>query len=73
LRAAARARMTERLRLPHHTDHRVLASAVAEHTGRGVDEVDALLRPDATPPAHDRDLADLARQLDELDREVSHA
>ena len=51
----------------------MLAAAVAEHTGRGVDEVDALLRPDATPPAHDRDLADLARRLDELDREVSHA
>ena len=72
LRSAARARMTERLRLPRHTEHRVLASAVADHTGRGVDEVDTLLRPDADPPAHDRDLADLARRLDELDREVSH-
>ena len=29
--------------------------------------------PDAVPPAHDHDLADLARRLDELDREVSHA
>jgi len=73
LRSAARSRLTERLALPHHTDHRLLAAAVAEHTGRRVDEVDALLRPDAAPPAHDRDLADLARQLDELDREVSHA
>jgi hypothetical protein len=73
LRSAARARMTERLALPHHTDPRLLAAAVAVHTGRRVDEVDAQLRPDAAPPAHDRDLADLARQLDELDREVSHA
>jgi hypothetical protein len=73
LRAAARARMTERLALPHHTDPRALTAAVAEHTGRRLDEVQALLRPDAAPPAHDRDLADLARQLDELDREVSNA
>ncbi len=51
----------------------MLAAAVAAHSGRSVDEVDALLRPDAAPPAHDRDLADLARRLDELDREVSHA
>ena len=72
LRSAARARLSERLRLPRHTEPRVLASAVADLTGRGVDEVDALLRPGADPPAHDRDLADLARRLDELDREVSH-
>jgi hypothetical protein len=49
-----------------------LAAAVATHTGRGLDEVTALLDPASTPPAHDRDLADLARRLDELDREVSH-
>jgi len=51
----------------------VLAAAVAAHAGRNVDEVDALLSPDAVPPAHDHDLADLARRLDELDREVSRA
>jgi hypothetical protein len=73
LRSAARVRLADRLRLPPHTDHAVLASAVAAHSGRGTDEVDALLRPDAAPPAHDSDLADLARRLDELDREVSHA
>jgi hypothetical protein len=73
LRSAARVRLAERLGLPPHTDHAALAGAVAAHSGRGVDEVDALLRPDAIPPAHDRDLADLARRLDELDREVSHA
>lgn len=72
LRAAARARMAERLRLPHRTDHRTLAAAVAAHTGRGVDEVTALLDPASAPPPHDRDLADLARRLDQLDREVSH-
>jgi hypothetical protein len=72
LRSAARARMTERLGLPRHTEHRVLATTVADRTGRPVDEVDALLRPDPDPPDHDRDLADLARRLDELDREVSH-
>jgi hypothetical protein len=73
LRSAARARISERLALPHQTDARALATAVAEHTGRRADDVEALLRPDAAPPAHDRDLADLARRLDELDREVSHA
>ncbi len=73
LRAAARTRLAERLRLPPHTDHVALATAVAAHAGRSVDEVDALLRTDAIPPAHDRDLADLARRLDDLDREVSHA
>jgi hypothetical protein len=73
LRSAARARLTERLRLPRHTEHAVLAAAVAAHAGRNVDEVDALLSPDAVPPAHDHDLADLARRLDELDREVSRA
>jgi hypothetical protein len=73
LRSAARSRLTERLRLPHHTDHAVLAAAVAARSGRSADEVAALLGPDALPPAHDRDLADLARRLDELDREMSHA
>ena len=72
LRAAARARMAERLRLPRRTDHRALAAAVAAHTGRGLDEVTALLDPASPPPPHDRDLADLARRLDQIDREVSH-
>ncbi len=72
LRSAARARMADRLRLPRRTDHHALATAVAAHTGRGVDEVAALLGPTSAPPSHDRDLADLARRLDELDREVSH-
>ena len=73
LRSAARARLIARLRLPPSLDHATLAAAVAAHSGHSVDEVDALLRPDAAPPDHDRDLADLARRLDELDREVSHA
>ncbi len=73
LRSAARSRLTERLRLPRHTEPAVLAAAVAAQAGRSVAEVDALLSPDAVPPAHDHDLADLARRLDELDREVSHA
>lgn len=72
LRSAARARLTDRLRLPPHTDHAVLAAAVAARSQHGVDEVEALLGPEAWPPAHDHDLADLARRLDDLDREVSH-
>jgi hypothetical protein len=73
LRGAARTRMTERLGLPAETPLDTLVPSVAAHTGRGVDEVGALLRHDAPAPAHDRDLADLARRLEELDREVSPA
>jgi hypothetical protein len=71
LRAASRASLAARLHLPRHADPALVVSAVADHTGRTVDDVSTLLRPDAPPPAHDRDLTDLAQRLAELDREVS--
>lgn len=69
-RRAARARLTERLRLPRHASDDVLVAAVAERTGRPEAEVRALLA-DARLPAGDWVLTELARQLSELDREVS--
>jgi hypothetical protein len=73
LRAAARARLTERLGLPRHPDGGRLVAAVAERTGRPVAEVEGLLGSSAAAPAHDRELTALAHQLTELDREVSPA
>jgi hypothetical protein len=72
LRSAASATLSERLHLPRRADPTRVAAAVADHTGRPVAEVEALLLPDAAPPVHDRDLTDLAQRLAELDREVSH-
>jgi hypothetical protein len=72
LRSATRATLAERLHLPRRADPAQVAAAVADHTGRPVGEVEALLLPDAAPPAHDRDLTDLAQRLAALDREVSH-
>jgi len=72
LREASRTGLAERLRLPSRADPAQVAAAVADHTGRPASEVAALLGPDAPPPAHDRDLTDLALRLAELDREVSH-
>ncbi len=72
LRAAARDRLSDRLRLPRHPDPAHLVDAVASRSGRPAAEVDALLGPGARAPTTDRDLTALARQLTELDREVSH-
>jgi hypothetical protein len=70
LRASARVRAAERLRLGSHPDPDTLVRDVARHTGRSVAEVDALLGAHAAPPVTDRDLITLADQLAELDREV---
>jgi hypothetical protein len=72
LRAAARSRLAERLRLPRRPDPARLVVSVAMHTGRAESEVDALLGPHAPAPVSDRDLTVLAHRLIELDREVSH-
>ena len=72
LRAAARARQSERLRLPHRVSPDRLVDAVAAHTGRPVAEIDALIGPTAYSPRDDQELASLAALLTELDREVSH-
>jgi hypothetical protein len=70
LRAAARRRAAERLRLGAHADPAALVSALAHHTGRPEAEIDALLGPHAVPPTTDPDLITLADRLAELDREV---
>jgi hypothetical protein len=71
LRSAARARLAERLRLPRRADPARLVDDVASRTGRTPADVDALIGPTAYPPRDDRELADLAQRLTELDREVS--
>ncbi len=70
LRAAARVRAAERLRLGSHPDPDSLVRDVARHTGRAVADIDALLGPRAAPPTTDHDLIALADRLAELDREV---
>jgi len=70
LRRAARARLTERLRLGSTTPADVLAREVARRTGRTEEEVVGVLGPAGVVPSSDRDLINLARQLTELDREV---
>lgn len=70
LRAAARVRAAERLRLGSHPDPDALVRDVARHTGRAAADIDALLGPRAAPPTTDHDLITLADQLAELDREV---
>ncbi len=71
LRSAARTRLAEHLRLPRQVAPARLVEDVASRTGRSAPEVDALISPTAFPPGSDRELADLAQQLTELDREVS--
>jgi hypothetical protein len=70
LRRASRARLAERLRLPRHASDDVLVAAVAERTRRPESDVRGLL-VDGRLPATDQVLTELARQLSELDREVS--
>jgi hypothetical protein len=72
LRSASRTRLTERLRLPRRVPPDQLVTDVAARTGHPVQEIDALIGPYAPAPHDDRGLADLARRLSELDREVFH-
>jgi hypothetical protein len=70
LRAAARTRAADRLRLGSRPDPASLVRDLARHTGRPEAEIDALLGPHATPPSTDHDLITLADRLAQLDREV---
>jgi hypothetical protein len=71
LRAAARTRVAERLRMGAGArDVDALVRDVAQHVGRPVAEIDALLGHGAGTPETDHDLITLAGQLAELDREV---
>jgi hypothetical protein len=69
LRAAARTRAAERLRLGS-TDPETLIREVARQVGRPEAEIAALLDPYAAAPVTDKDLINLASQLAALDREV---
>ncbi len=70
LRAAANARLAARLSMPRGTDPHVVAAHLAGLLGLPAPDLVALLDPAAAPPATDSDLIELARRLDELDREV---
>ncbi|MFN8191917.1 MAG: DUF4350 domain-containing protein [Nocardioidaceae bacterium] len=72
LRTAARRRIAEHLHLPTSAadQPQLLLEAVMSHTGRPLEEVRDLLRPDADAPRTDKDLVTLATALAELDREV---
>lgn len=70
LRSAARSRARERLRLGAGDDDEVLVRAVAQHLGRPVEAVGALLDRRGPVPTTDHDLIALANDLAALDREV---
>ncbi len=70
LRAAARVRAADRLQLGSRPDPAALVRDLARHTGRPVDEIEALIGTSAPAPATDHDLINLAGRLAELDREV---
>ncbi|MFC7494708.1 MULTISPECIES: DUF4350 domain-containing protein [unclassified Nocardioides] len=70
LRAAARRRVADRLRLGSRPDPAALVRDLARHTGRPEAEIDALLGPHAPPPTTDHDLITLAEHLAELEREA---
>lgn len=70
LRAAARTRIAEHLRLGPGCDPATLVRDVAQHVGRPAVDIDALLGPEAPAPQTDHDLITLAGRLAELDREV---
>ena len=70
LRAAARSRARERLRLPPDHDDAALVRDVATHLARPAEEVAALIGPGAADPRTDHDLIALANDLAALDREV---
>ena len=73
LRAAARTRVAERLRLGRDAEPDAVVRGVAHLLDRPVDELDALLGDGAPPPATDHDLITLAGRLAALDREVRRA
>lgn len=70
LREATRERAVVRLGLGARPDPVTLTRELARHTGRPVDEIEALIGPNAPPPSTDHDLIALASSLAELDREV---
>lgn len=68
LRAGAAARAAHRLGLPRSAGAHAVIDALAQATGRPAEAVAALLY--GPPPKNDAGLAQLARELDELESEV---
>ncbi len=70
LRAAARRRLTDHLRLGRGAPEADVIEAVARHLGRPASEIAALLAHQAPVPGSDQGLVQLAQELTDLDREV---
>ncbi len=70
LRAAARRRLADHLRLGRGASEAEVIEAVARHLGRPEAEIGALLAHDAPVPGSDQGLVQLAQKLTQLDREV---
>ncbi len=73
LRDGARARLASELSLPRATDPVTLATRLSPLVGRPIQELSTLIDPYSAAPANDRELIDLANQLEALDREVRRA
>jgi hypothetical protein len=70
MRAAARRRLADHLRLGRGATEADVIAAVARHLGRTEQEVGALLALNAPVPGSDDGLVRLAQELTQLDREV---
>lgn len=70
LRAAARRRLADHLRLGRAATEAEVITAVARHLGREEQQVGALLALQASVPGSDPGLVQLAQELMQLDREV---
>ncbi|PWN02213.1 hypothetical protein DJ010_13905 [Nocardioides silvaticus] len=70
LRAAARRRLADHLRLGRGATEAEVVSAVARHTGRRAEEIGLRLASTGFVPTTDQGLVQLAQDLTQLDREV---
>ncbi|RHW27118.1 DUF4350 domain-containing protein [Nocardioides immobilis] len=70
LRAAARRRLADHLRLGRGASESEVITAVAHHLGRPEEAIGALLAHHAPVPGSDHGLVQLAQELTQLDREV---
>ena len=70
MRAAARRRLADHLRLGRGASEAEVVTAVARHLGRPEEQVGTLLSLDAPVPGSDPGLVQLAQELIQLDREV---
>lgn len=70
LRAAARRRLADHLRLGRGASEAEVITAVARHTGRREEEVGTRLASAGFTPTTDQGLVQLAQDLTQLDREV---